>query len=167
METVVYEHINYFKDFDKSKSFPFVNWPENNKPKGGLWGCRVGASYGWKYLVDECIEGKRAHENPNMKRVEDCTKFNFILKPWAKNYIVSTIDNYNKLPKMIFEGKEVVDYEQCFKDGIDAIEMCAIGDEYEDIQTQEEFDKLDEVFGVYWDCDSIVVLNPDAYEIIS
>ena len=110
---------------------------------------------------------KGQHENPDKIRpIEDCTKFEFVLKSWAKNYIISTFEDYENLPKMKFEGKEVVDYEKCFKDGIDAIELCAIGDEYDDLSTQEDFDKLDEVFGVYWDCDSIVVLNPDAYEIV-
>ena len=46
----------------------------------------------------------------------------------------------------------------------DAIELCSIGDEYDEMSTQEDFDKLDEVFGVYWCCDSIVVLNKDTAE---
>lgn len=172
MDRIVYEHYNYFNNYDKNRSFPIKNWPKNNKLLGGLWGCRVGCSYGWVYITNEARDGKRnlpkgQHENPDKIRpIEDCTKFEFVLKSWAKNYIISTFEDYENLPKMKFEGKEVVDYEKCFKDGIDAIELCAIGDEYDDLSTQEDFDKLDEVFGVYWDCDSIVVLNPDAYEIV-
>lgn len=174
MENVVYEHFNYFKEFDKGRSFPFENWPENNKPKGGLWGCRVGCSYGWPIITKKMEEhAKKLIEEYGLGGgevtkvpIEKVSKFQFILKPWAKNYIISTFEDYEKLPKMNFEGEEVIDYEQCFKDGIDAIELCAIGDEYDDLSTQVDFDKLDEVFGVYWDCDSIVVLNPDAYEIV-
>lgn len=181
MNRVVYEHINYFKDYDENRVFPIKNWQDKNKPLGGLWGCRVGATCGWAYVVNRAIEkakdlteeekaeivsytGKPIEET--RKPVESCTKFEFILKPWANNYIVTTFEDYQKLPKMVVDGKELVDYEQCLKDGIDAVELCAIGDEYEDLSTQEDFDKLDEVFGIDWDCDSIVVLNKEAYEII-
>ena len=67
---------------------------------------------------------------------------------------------------MMVNGKEVIDYMKCLTEGIDAIELCSIGDEYDELSTQEDFDKLDEVFGVYWSCDSIVVLNKDAYELV-
>ena len=181
MDQVIYEHYNYFHDYDENRSYPFINWSERNKLLGGLWGCRVGASCGWVYITNEAIEKMKtlsAEEKAEIesrlgermeliwKPLDDCTKFNFILKPWANNYIVTTFEDYKKLPKMEFEGTEVVDYVQCLRDGIDAIELCAIGDEYEDLSTQEDFDKLDEVFGVHWDCDSIVVLNKDAYEIL-
>lgn len=181
MDRVIYEHYNSFCDYDENRSYPIKNWPEKNKPLGGLWGSRVGASYGWAYISNEAArEAKNLSDEQKKEIMEytgrpieetrkptsECTRFEFVLKPWANNYIVTTIEDYQKLPKMIVDGKEVVDYEKCLADGIDAVELCAIGDEYDDLSTQEEFNKLDEVFAVHWDCDSIVVLNKDAYEII-
>lgn len=179
MNRVVYEHFNYYRDFDPNRSFPFKNWPESNKVQGGLWGCRIGASYGWPKLskmleeglnetIDELYEAGKIEEKIPIHRTpaEECERFEFVLKPWANNYVIHTIEDYQKLPKLTAEGKEAIDYEQCLKDGIDAVELCAIGDEYDEYNTQEEFDVLDDAIGISWGCDSIVVLNKDAYEII-
>ena len=182
MDRVIYEHYNYYKKFDPNRSFPFKNWPKSNKVLGGLWGCRVGATYGWPLiskmieknenrLIDELYEKGELDEKIyiNHTPTEECERFEFVLKPWANNYIIHTMQDYNKLPKLTeltSEGKEAIDFEQCLKDGIDAVEFCAIGDEYEEYNTQEEFDVLDETIGWAWGCDSIVVLNKDAYEII-
>ena len=93
--------------------------------------------------VDKIIEegGYEREGEGKGKSIEDSSKFEFVLKPWANNYIVTTFEDYQRLPKMVVDGKEVVDYEQCLRDGIDAVEMCAIGDEYDELSTQEDFDK--------------------------
>ena len=51
----------------------------------------------------------------------------------------------------------LIDFEKCVRLGIDAIELCWYGDEYADIASG---DLHFELYG--WDCDSIVVLNPNA-----
>lgn len=56
-------------------------------------------------------------------------------------------------------GHYWIDFEKCLELGIDAVEICYYGDECED----SEYWPLHYVlYG--WDCDSIVVLNPDAIE---
>lgn len=50
-----------------------------------------------------------------------------------------------------------IDFEKCLHLGIDAIELCWYGDEYRDAASGNLHYEL---YG--WDCDSIVVLNPDA-----
>ena len=57
-----------------------------------------------------------------------------------------------KLP--IFWNK-VIDFEECVRQGYDAIELCWYGDEYKDKKADNMY------FGLYgWDCDSIIILNP-------
>ncbi len=46
------------------------------------------------------------------------------------------------------------------------MELCSLRDEFEEYYDEETIDLFDDVFCIQWSCDSIVVLNPDAYEII-
>lgn len=50
-----------------------------------------------------------------------------------------------------------IDFEKCLRLGIDAIELCWYGDEYKDLVNGDLYFEL---YG--WDCDSMVVLNPEA-----
>lgn len=50
-----------------------------------------------------------------------------------------------------------IDFEKCLRIGIDAIELCWYGEEFEKVASDDLYFEL---YG--WDCDSIVVLNPDA-----
>ncbi len=59
-----------------------------------------------------------------------------------------------------------MDYLKCLDNGIDAVELCSLRDEFEEYYDEETIDLFDDVFCIQWSCDSIVVLNPDAYEII-
>lgn len=159
MENVIYEHLNWFTDFDPKVSFPIKIWEGKNKPYGGLWGSRVDATKGWRYYLNEI-------EKDNI--TETCTSFRFKLKPNAILRIITSYKDYLELPKMYDPdtGEECVDYVQCFNDGIDAIELRSLGDEYEEYYDEETIEEFDEVFCSHWQCDSIVVINPDAYEII-
>lgn len=169
---VLYEHINCFNEYDPKRSYPISNWPEKNKPNGGLWGSRVGSSSGWEnYMKQADEELLKIHPYPEGFVPPEFTKFYFKLKDNANLYIVENLEDFKKLPKSIDEtGKEYIDYVKCLKQGIDAVELCSIGDEFEEYlksMSDEDLDKFDEEFCSHWQCDSIVVLNPDAYEIIS
>ena len=49
------------------------------------------------------------------------------------------------------------DFEKCIDQGIDAVELCIYGDEYD---CDDYFELHNSLYG--WDCDSIVILNPNA-----
>lgn len=52
---------------------------------------------------------------------------------------------------------EEIDFVECLRRGIDAVELCWYGEEYQDQRADDLYLAL---YG--WDCDSIVALNPDA-----
>ena len=164
---VIYEHLNWFREFDPKRHFPIVNWKETNKPLGGLWGSRVGASKKWERFLEQMDEYlQKKHHVENWERTE-VTRFYFKLKEDANVFVVTCYKDYLRLPKSVDEdGKEYVDYLKCLDNGIDAVELCSIGDEFEEYYDEETIDEFDDAFCIQWACDSIVVLNPDAYEII-
>ncbi len=154
MEQIEYIHYGATK-FDPSKGFPIKNteypW---TKLVGGLWASRSNASCGWK---NWCIE----------EDFEDCCEensFSFTIKPSANVIRVSNRDDLAKLPnKQVFTyGQKsifdlfYIDFEECLAMGIDAIELCYYGEEYKSLNPRGMYYAL---YG--WDCDSIVILNPD------
>ena len=134
---------------------PLLNFPIKNercwvKPKGGLWASRKNASFGWKNWC--AIEEFRECN-------EDCS-FEFVMKDESKIAIISTPSQLSRLPcikNSRVSSCYLIDFEKCVRLGIDAIELCWYGDEYADIASG---DLHFELYG--WDCDSIVVLNPNA-----
>lgn len=174
MTKILYEHYNYFCDFDPKVSFPCKNWKEKNKVLGGLWGSRVGSTSNWKNYAkkeEEYIrkvqESFGEDEKKNLKNIsiENVEKFYFSLKPEANLYVIHNYSDYIKLPKI--DGCNAVDYEKCLRDGIDAIELCSFGEEYDRYYDEQTIDLFDDEFCSHWCCDSIVVLNPNAYEVIN
>lgn len=174
---VVYEHYNCFNLFDPARAFPVKNWECNNKPLGGLWGSRVGATENWKKVMKKMDEhliemARREFEegtyNPNSPEIcDERDRMLFVLKDGANCFVTHSYADYLKLPKGHDEnGKEYVDYIQCLADGIDAVELCSLGDEWDEYYDEDTVEQFDEIFCSHWSCDSIVVLNPDAYEVI-
>lgn len=120
------------------------------KPKGGLWASRKNASFGWK---DWCKE-------EDFRDCDIAKSFEFVFTNQTKIVTISSVKTLYNLPKLEndrFAWGYSIDFEKCLHLGIDAIELCWYGDEYRDVA----FGDLHyELYG--WDCDSIVVLNPDA-----
>lgn len=81
----------------------------------------------------------------------------------AKPEKVAVIHNLNDLRQLpmvrdVPPGMwEEIDFVECLRRGIDAVELCWYGEEYQDQRADDLYLAL---YG--WDCDSIVVLNPDA-----
>lgn len=146
-----------------SKIFnPKLNFPIRNrnypsvKPYGGLWGSRIGASFGWK---DWCKE-------EDFRDCDPLDSFQFKLKPEAINYIISKTEDLYALPNLKFDKYKYIkdyyiDFEKCLSLGIDSIELCWYGEEYKYVRNGNLHYDL---YG--WDCDSIVILNPDAIVIM-
>ena len=150
MEKSVYIHYGA-KSFDPGKGFPIhnqENWP---KPKGGLWGSREMASFGWK---DWC-------ECENFRKCDISDAFRFILRDGAKVGMISCMADLKKLPVRKCSRQSLwqvlLDFEECLHEGYDAIELCWYGEEYRELAADDMH------FALYgWDCDSIVVLKPSA-----
>lgn len=87
-----------------------------------------------------------------------CSKKNsfvFSLSERANAVRIHTLSDLDKLPQRKLENHAdmvAIDFEKCVEQGIDAIELCTLGN------------------GLYWalygwDCESIIVLNKDVIEV--
>lgn len=138
-------YIHYGADaFNPSHGFPVV------KPHGGLWASRKRASYGWAKWCEE-------------NSFRDCAaepSFQFIMRNPEKVAVIHNLNDLRQLPMVrdVPPGMwEEIDFVECLRRGIDAVELCWYGEEYQDQRADDLYLAL---YG--WDCDSIVVLNPDA-----
>ena len=139
------KYIHYgSKAFDRSKFEKISNY--FIKPGGGLWASRDNSLFGWKQWNDESKFRKCTREN----------SFTFSLTPGANVVELFTLEDLQNLPirqKDFFVGEfYIIDFEECVKRGIDAIELMDIGK------------------GLYyplygWDCECILILNPDIVEV--
>ena len=149
MKTPVYIHYGSTV-YDPKRGFPIRNEEYWVKPKGGLWASRKDASWGWK---DWC----------EAEAFRDCVEtdaFEFVLCDGANVAIINTFKSLHALPEMpkgrFSSMSYIIDFEECFRQGYDAVELCWYGEEYHRNR------KDDLYFNLYgWDCDSIVILNPD------
>ena len=138
-----YIHYGHTK-FDKSMFTKIKNVDCNTKPKGGLWASDVEAEYGWK---DWC----KAEEFRDCKEDDS---FSFVLSDNAKVLYINSVDDLKTLPKaddkfgMNFSSWILLDFEK-LAETYDAVEVSISSD----------FDLYYQLYG--WDCDSIVIMNPD------
>lgn len=149
MNRQIYIHYGA-KQFDPLLNFPIKNEHCWVKPEGGLWASRINASFGWK---DWCAR----EEFRDCK--DDCS-FKFVMRDENKIAVISTLAQLRRLPHIensIIRSSYLIDFEKCLRIGIDAIELCWYGEEFEKVASGDLYFEL---YG--WDCDSIVVLNPDA-----
>ena len=139
------KYIHYgSKVFDKNKFEKVSNY--FIKPRGGFWASRIDSEYGWKEWNDDNKFKTKQKEN----------SFTFSLTPGANVVELFTLEDLQNLPirqKDFFVGEfYIIDFEECVKRGIDAIELMDIGK------------------GLYyplygWDCECILILNPDIVEV--
>jgi hypothetical protein len=116
----------------------------SSKPNGGLWASAVDATWGWK---DWCKSEKF------MRCTED-NCFSFHLAPTANVLVIDSADCLEGLPRL--ETGEfshdlwvTLDFEKLRDSGVDAIELVLSADQR----------LYWELYG--WDCDSILIMNPD------
>ena len=139
------KYIHYgFTEFDKSQFQPISNAPPFPKPNGGLWASPVDAPYGWAAWCKDENFGDCDPEN----------SFTFALTENARVLTLrrkEDLDDLPKLHKMIFQPIWVcLDFEALKASGWDAVEVDMSGG------GNALYHPL---YG--WDCDSIVILNPD------
>jgi hypothetical protein len=127
------------------------------KPSGGLWASPIDAKFGWKDW-NECSSFAECSE-------ENC--FQFRLDADAKVLDIYSEKDLDGLPVKGLDGlpaldglHSFLDFEELLRQGYDAIELHL---------SQE---KPVNTFGLHglryrlygWDCDSILVMNPDVIE---
>lgn len=141
MEYVHYGNTKYdsskFKAI-KNREFPFV------KPYGGLWASARNAKYGWK---DWC-------EAEEFRDCDESNSFQFNIAETANVLNIHTIQDLSKTPHVSSEHERLVyiDFEKLVQDGVDAVELHLSDDS-----------KL--YWALYgWDCDSILIMNPEIVE---
>lgn len=144
MEQRKYIHYGH-KSFDRNRFEPIKNegclMP---KPYGGFWASAVDAKWGWK---DWC-------EDSNFMACTEKNSFSFHLAPTAKVLVIDSIDCLENLPKRKCDDFShsmwvSLDFEKIRDSGIDAIEYVLSADH-----------RL--YWALYgWDCDSILIMNPD------
>lgn len=142
------EYIHYgSRKFIKSAFIPIHNERCFTKPFGGLWASPIGAKYGWK---DWCIAN-------HFRDCRENNAFRFTLSKEANVIHIYSAKDLEQLPMQAERGTLSVrpDYEQILKNGVDAVEL------HLSEEPPHEWHK-----GLYyllygWDCDSIVILNPD------
>ena len=141
----IYIHYGH-KKFNKNKFDNLKNESCFVKPLGCLWASRIDAKFGWKDW----------NERENFRECNIENSFLFKLKDNTKVLEIKSSKDLEKLPKVTPEWLTTficLDFEKIAKE-YDAIEVFISEDEnlYWDL------------YG--WDCDSIVVMNPDVIEMI-
>lgn len=133
------------KEFFKSK-FREIKNLNFTKPLGGLWASDTAAEYGWKVWCED-------------NHFRECTEenaFYFNLAPEAKVLHIRCLEDLENLPK----NKEVdswlemkfLDFDALKELGYDAIEL----------HLSNDYQLYWAMYG--WDCDSILIMNPDIVE---
>lgn len=157
-----YVHYGYSsEEFDIGKFKKVRNLPFSTKPFGGFWASPTKCSriniihpFDWKdFCHDEGYQpiGKSLYK-----------KFYFCLDVDSCIVTIENMDDYNALPKMVAENEatgrkeEFIDFEECIRQGIDAIEY-AYSIVHRDENIRDEMDM--KMWG--WDCDSILIMNPN------
>lgn len=138
------QYIHYgHNEFNKNKFQPIKNRLDISKPLGGLWASRVDSNNGWK---NWCESSEFAIEHLGVN-------FIFSLIEDAKVVRITNSDQLKELPKInnqlsIPTMWTMIDYEELANE-YDALEVL--------ISEDREL-----YFNLYgWDCDSIVIMNPD------
>lgn len=146
------KYIHYgHPNFDRNLFVPVRNGMKLNKPDGGLWASPVDAERGW-------CEWCKSNEFL-VGRLE--THFEFELSQNAR-VLELTPDNVWELPedaKSIFHRNPPE--ERNFFAMVEAIDFEALAREYDVLECSlAEYPQL--YWSLYgWDCDCILVLNPD------
>lgn len=146
----IYVHYGHDK-FEKERFMPIVNRKMMDKPRGGLWASNVKSKNAWKQWCTE-----------NEFHLDRLSKsFKFKLDKSAKIVELTHMEDLQRLTSQkpdkdycqILDQEEmwvIPDFEQMAKDGVDAVQLNLSWGDY------ELYYKL---YG--WDCDSILVMNPD------
>ena len=125
-----------------------------NKPLGGLWASPVGSKDDWREF----------NRSEAYRVYDDDDYFEFKFKPNARILRIRTSADIKSLP-MQWDNRTMTNIDPRYKDTIwaypDFEEIIKNYDAIEYFCNKETYEPLSG-----WDCDSVLVLNPDVIEII-
>ena len=129
---------------------PIRNRSHFNKPRGGMWASRKDAAFGW---IDFC-----KNEEFGLDRLG--TSFEFTLKDGARILVLENIDQLDILPKNVDAPKYIKgsQWSDC------CLDFEKLSKEYNAIELPCEAPFHWALYG--WDCDCILIMNPDIVELI-
>lgn len=136
--------LSEFNEIKNQLAFP--------KPKGGLWASPIGTCFGWEEL----------NKNNLLPKCDMTKSFRFKLSDNANVFMINSICDLNKLPKLEQNCNPWVrlDFEKIVSNGTDALQLNLSGIDEED-KKKELSKALDG-----WECDSILVMNKDIIKAI-
>ena len=139
------------KEFLKDKVSPIKNEKYFSKPKGGLWASPLDTNMGWR---DWC-------KSEDFRECNEENSFTFALADAARVLSIKQSSDLNDLPKIETDyfNKMYLDFEELTKQ-YDAIEV-SISSSY-DLDGDWHETLYYKLYG--WDCDSILIMNPDIVE---
>lgn len=148
-EKKVYIHYGS-SEFDKEKFVPIRNGHLESKPYGGLWASPADSKYGWK---DWC-------ENEGFRLDDLSSSFSFVLSDDSRVLRLRSGKDVDKLPRYNWK---------CFSGGPEFmhIDFEALMKDYDAVEVHLSEEGLCEYsnslyWTMYsWDCDSILIMNPD------
>lgn len=161
MGTEIYIHYGN-SAFDRELFIPIKNKSYLPKPHGGLWASRIGAQRSWadwceaEDFVECSIDNSftfRLHERARVLCIENVKQLKGLpYRDSIDDLFPITVARQGQFGEPGFIA--CLDFEQLLADGWDAVEVWISKD-----------------YGLYWalygwDCDSIVVMNPDVIEVI-
>ena len=150
---VTYTHFGS-KEFNKERFRKIENRDAFNKPSGGFWASRDGAEYGWKeWNENNCFA--------------TCNENNKIVFQLAENARVLELHSVMDAKMMKNEYQAPNTYGLPTFGFVDFIDFEGIAKDYDAIEffLSDDGGLYDEMYG--WDCDSILILNPDVVEQIN
>lgn len=127
---------------------PIENIMFRNKPKGGLWASRKDCIFGWK---DWC-------EGEEFRLDTFSQSFEFKLKDGAKVLLLSELDQLDDLPKLDNGYNKNDQWTEC------NLNFEKLKRDWDAIELTNSYKFYWALYG--WDCDSILIMNPDIVEII-
>ena len=136
--------------FEKELFVDIANIPLNNKPLGGLWASAVNAAYRWE---DWCASTNYSECNAE-------NSFTFTLADNAKVLYINSADDLKGLP---VAQNDIDDFEIFSWTLLDFKKLADIYDAIE-VNISNDRELYYTLYG--WDCDSILIMNPDIIQVI-
>ena len=144
-ERPIYIHYgdDTFREMDPIKNLIF-----RDKPFGGLWASRKDCRFGWK---DWC-------EDEEFRLDTFDRSFEFKLKDGAKVLLLKEVDQLDDLPKIDNEYDKSNQWTTC------NLDFVKLNKDWDAIELTDSWKFHWALYG--WDCDSILIMNPDIVEVI-